>query len=191
MNDNNKYNAIVIGASAGGFEAISKLLSCLSVKYPLPVIIVQHRAKDDNILLEELMQMKCRIKVKQADEKEIINNNMVYFAPANYHLLIEENKTFALSTEPPVNHSRPSIDLLFESAAEVYGKGLIGIILTGSNHDGAEGMRHIKNMGGLTIAQKPETAVFPNMPIAAINNQSIKYIWELDEINNFLSSMND
>src|SRR5215210_1601356 len=134
-----KYEAVVIGVSAGGLNALSEILSKLPVHFSMPVIIVQHRMKDDNQLLEEVLQSRCSIRVKQADEKEIIRSGMVYTAPANYHLLVETDRTFSLSNDALENFSRPSIDVLFETAAEVYKNELIGIILTGASNDGAKG----------------------------------------------------
>jgi two-component system, chemotaxis family, protein-glutamate methylesterase/glutaminase len=134
------YEAIVIGTSAGGLHAVSSILPVLPGEYPLPIIIVQHRAKDSKELLEDVLQYKTKLKVKQIDEKERIGAGFVYLAPPDYHLLIEKDRTFSLSADPPVMYSRPSIDVLFESAAIVYREKLVAIILTGANHDGAKGM---------------------------------------------------
>jgi len=184
-----QYEAIVIGVSAGGLAALSAILQGLPADFPLPLIVIQHRSKDQRTLLEEVMQAKCSIRVKQADEKEKIEDGVVYFAPADYHLLIEKDRSFSLNCEEPVNFSRPSIDLLFETASEVYMNKLIGIILTGASSDGAAGIRAIKERGGLTIAQDPEHALFPAMPQAAIDTGSIHTILTTGEIKNFLLSM--
>lgn len=181
-----KYDAIVIGASAGGLYALISILKSLPSNYPIPVIVVQHRAKDERSLLEEVMQHKCNIGIKQADEKEVIQHGYVYFAPPNYHLLVESNGTFSLSYDAPVNFSRPSIDVLFETAAEVYKKRLLGIILTGANKDGAQGMRKIRALGGTTIAQQPRTAEYPEMPQAAISTGAIQHILTPEAIGSFL-----
>ncbi len=183
---NGKYSAVVIGVSAGGLIALTKILEKLPRDFALPVVVVQHRSKSDKELLEELLQAKCKIEIKQADEKERIKSGVVYVAPPDYHLLVERDHSFSLSSEPPVNFSRPSIDVLFEMAAEVYGSGLIGIILTGANHDGAAGIAHIHRRGGITIAQDPRSAQFPVMPQAAINTRFVKHIFDLDEIADFL-----
>jgi two-component system chemotaxis response regulator CheB len=143
------YDAVVIGVSAGGLFALSGILEELPVDFPVPVIVIQHRSKDEGALLEEVLQSKCRIRIKQADEKEKIERGVVYFAPSDYHLLIEKNRSFSLSCEAPVNFSRPSIDVLFETAAGAYEDKLIGIILTGANKDGAAGIQAIKKRGGL------------------------------------------
>jgi two-component system chemotaxis response regulator CheB len=178
----NTYHAIVIGASAGGLYAISYLLESLPEDYSIPIIIVQHRSKYPKDLLEEVLQNKCKIKVKQADEKEKIQAGVVYVAPPDYHLLIEENHTFSLSTDELINYSRPSIDVLFESAADVYKDKLMGIILTGTNSDGAAGIRAINNNKGLTIAQDPIEAEHSVMPLAAIETGGINYVFKLHEI---------
>lgn len=178
--------AVVMGVSAGGLYALSVILERLPADYPVPIIIVQHRSRDERTLLEEVLQVKCKIRIKQADEKEQIKNKIVYFAPPDYHLLIERDKTFSLSCEPPVNYSRPSIDVLFETACSVYKETLVAIILTGANSDGAVGIQKIKKSGGVTIAQKPATAAFPFMPQAAIDRNGIQYILELNEITDFL-----
>lgn len=180
------YKAIVIGTSAGGLFALSSLLQNLPVNYHLPLIIVQHRAKDQKNLLEEVLQARCRITIKQADEKERITKGFVYIAPPDYHLLIERDKTFSLTADEPISFSRPSIDVLFESAALTYRESLIGIILTGANNDGARGMKMIAQYGGLTIAQKPAEAEYPMMPAAAIQKTKIQHIWALAEIEDFL-----
>lgn len=169
MQDARKYKAIVLGTSAGGLAALTQLLSPLPKDYPLPILIVQHRHKDQRTLLEEILQAKCRIQIKQADEKEQIENGIVYIAPPDYHLLVEKDHTFSLTYDAHVSHSRPSIDVLFETAAAVYKSALMGILLTGANKDGTAGMKAIKAAGGLTIAQAPLEAEYPYMPQAAID----------------------
>lgn len=179
----------MIGTSAGGLFVLSSLLEKLPAGYPLPVIIVQHRMNDQQELLEEILQVKCRLPVKQADEKEMITGGIVYLAPPGYHLLVESDRTFSLSVDRPVSYSRPSIDVLFETAAYVYREGLIGIILTGANKDGAAGIRVISEYGGLTIAQDPAEAQYPSMPAAAIATKAVRRICTLEEISDFLSKI--
>lgn len=186
MESKHAYDAIVIGASAGGLYAMTRILESLPGDYPIPVIVVQHRSKDERNLLEEVLQQRCRIRIKQVDEKELIQGGFVYFAPPDYHLLIEHDGTFSLSYDPPVNYSRPSIDVLFESAAEVFKDKLAGIILTGANKDGSGGIKKISLQGGTTIAQQPETADYPEMPRSAINTGYIKHIMTPDAIGKFL-----
>lgn len=186
-----KYKAIVIGTSAGGLYALFFILEKLPASYPIPVIVVQHRSKDQRDLLEEVLQSKCMIRIKQADEKEKIEGGFVYIAPPDYHLLIEDNNTFSLSADEPVRHSRPSIDVLFETAAVVYKDGLVGIILTGASGDGAAGTAAVKKSGGLTIAQNPAEAQFPIMPNEAIKTNRVNHIWTLAEIQYFLLNISD
>ena len=185
MNSKN-YNAVVVGASAGGLFALSAILGKLPEDYRLPVMIVQHRSKNPGDLLEEVLQHKCRIKIKQADEKESIGSGTVYIAPPDYHLLVEADKTFSLSSDEYVRFSRPSINVLFETAAMVFRDTLIGIILTGANNDGAAGISVIRKYGGLTIAQDPGEALFAAMPKASIETGTVEYTWTLSEIQNFL-----
>jgi two-component system chemotaxis response regulator CheB len=161
-------------------------LGDIPADYSIPIIVVQHRAKDSNELFEEVLQRKCQIKIKQADEKETIVHGNIYTAPPDYHLLIESDKTFSLSSDPAVRFSRPSIDVLFESAAMAFEDKLIGIVLTGANDDGARGITTIRKFGGLTIAQNPSEAQFPFMTQASINTAHVNYIWSLITIRGFL-----
>lgn len=184
-------DAIVMGASAGGLWALSAILERLPENFPAPVIIVQHRARDESARLEEVLQAKTRLRVKQADEKESIQEGMAYIAPPDYHLLVEKDRSFSLSCDPPVLYSRPSIDVLFESAARVYESRLAGIILTGANRDGAAGMEAIQKRGGITIAQDPSEAQYTAMPQAAIDTGSVQYIFTLKEIKDFLAHIHN
>ncbi|MDB5273586.1 MAG: cheB [Chitinophagaceae bacterium] len=186
MNAANTYEAIVIGTSAGGLIALASILKGIPHNYPLPIIVVQHRAKDPKDLLEEVLQSKCVIPIRQANEKESIQKGTVYIAPPDYHLLIENDRTFSLSSDELIQYSRPSIDVLFESAAAVYRNKLVGIILTGANHDGASGLALIKKLGGFTIVQDPLEATFPIMPEAAIQSTQTTHIWNLSAIQHFI-----
>ncbi|MDP6924590.1 MAG: chemotaxis protein CheB [Candidatus Scalindua sp.] len=178
----NKYKVIVIGVSTGGLKAIKAILSVLPSEFALSIIIVMHRHKETDGYLERSLDGECKIHVKQADEKEEIKAGIVYVAPPNYHLLIEDNGTFSMSVEGHVNYARPSIDVVFESAAEVYGKELIGVILTGANKDGSRGLKKIKEAGGLAIVQTPETSEVAEMPRAAIAAVDPDYVLPLDEL---------
>ncbi|MBC5993538.1 chemotaxis protein CheB [Pontibacter cellulosilyticus] len=181
-----KYEAVVIGTSAGGLYVLTAILEALPATFPLPIIIVQHRSKDERTLLEEVLSQKCKIHIKQVDEKEIIKGGTVYFAPPDYHLLIEQDRTFSLSCDERVNYSRPSIDVLFETAAYTYKDKLLAIILTGANQDGANGIRTIRKMHGTTIAQDPANALYPAMPKAAIATGCVQNILSLEHIKNFV-----
>ncbi len=184
-----QYSVVVIGASSGGLDALSTLLSALPGTYRLPVIVVQHRSKEERDLLETVLQHKCEIRIKQADEKEKITAGFVYIAPPNYHLMIESDMTFSLSVDESVKFSRPSIDVLFETASHVYAERLIGIILTGSGSDGAGGMLSISEQNGFTIAQDPGEAHDPAMPIASIRTGAVKRVLPLKEIIEFLKQV--
>ncbi len=180
------YQAVVAGVSAGGLDALQTLLKVLPADFGLSLIIVQHmHPQQDDFLVTQLRQ-DCRLAVKEAEEKEVVQTGVVYLAPANYHLLIEADKTFALSTEEKVNFSRPSIDVLFETAADVYGDGLIGVILTGASKDGAAGLSRIKSKGGIAIVQDPKTATYPTMPLEALNETQADYVLSIDRIGRLL-----
>ena len=177
-----EYCAIVIGASAGGMDAMFAVLSCLPADYRLPVLAVQHVHPSDEGGVAALLNRRIALEVGQPCDKEEIRPGHVYIAPANYHMLVEPNGTIAYSVDERVNWSRPSIDVVFESAARVWGARLIGVILTGANSDGAAGMRMIGERGGLLIAQDPATAERPEMPRSAIEEAEIDLILPPDEI---------
>lgn len=185
----NYENFIVIGCSLGGQDALSTLLKPLPKDYPFPIIVVQHREKYGKSLLEEVLQHKIKLKIKQADEKEKIQGSTVYIAPPDYHLLVEFNLMFSLSSDDPVNFSRPSIDVLFESASEACKDKLIGIILTGANADGSNGISRIRKNGGRTIAQDPASAEGKTMPESAIKTGNVQKILDLNQISNYLLSI--
>lgn len=160
--------AVVIGASAGALEALSAILPALPPDFTPPILIVVHVPPDRPSVLAELFRAKCQRPVREAEDKEPIADGTIYFAPPGYHLLVEAGKTLALSSDEPVLFSRPSIDVLFESAADAYGPGLVGIVLTGANTDGAEGLRTIAHSSGLAFVQEPQEAFASAMPEAAI-----------------------
>jgi two-component system chemotaxis response regulator CheB len=181
------YAAVVIGVSAGGLNALSTIFSHLATDFMMSVIVVQHtHSTSDDFLPRHLNEM-CSLRVKQADEKEIIQPGAIYIAPVNYHLLIETDKTFSLSVDELVNFARPSIDVLFESAADAYGSRLVGMILTGANVDGSYGLKVIKEVGGLAIVQDPDTAEAAAMPRAAMAAAAIDHILPLEKISPFLN----
>lgn len=178
--------AVVIGASAGAFDALSALLPELPATYRLPVIIVVHVPADRKSLLAELFAARCEVTVREAEDKEPIRGGVVYFAPPNYHLLIEANKSLSLSSDEPLHFSRPAIDVLFESAADAYGEGLIGVILTGANSDGAAGLEAVCAAGGVALVQDPDGAYASAMPLAAIHACPEARILPLTEIAAYL-----
>ncbi|MCP9223637.1 chemotaxis protein CheB [Erythrobacter sp. LQ02-29] len=159
--------AVVIGASAGGVQALSQVLPALPKDFPAPVLVVVHIPPRRENALVDLFAGKCRLRVKEAEDKEPLAPGTIYFAPPDYHLLVETDGTIALSSDEPVNHSRPAIDVLFESAADAFGAGLAGIVMTGANSDGAQGLRAVCAAAGLGIVQDPETAEVATMPMAA------------------------
>lgn len=183
------YKAIVIGVSAGGLNALSEILPKLPTEFSYPVIIVQHRQQNDDCFLTEHLDALSSINVKEAQSGEPIKPARAYIAPPGYHLLVERNKTLSLSLDPKVNHAIPSIDVLFESAAEAYQSTLIGIILTGANSDGCNGLARIKSYGGLAIAQDATTATAPFMPTVAASQVAVDHIFSLAEIAQFLTTL--
>ncbi len=187
--DTTAYQAVVIGVSAGGMNALNIILPELPVDYPLPVIIVQHIREDMLSNLAEFMDNRLSIAVTEVIDKTPIKNSTVYIAPPGYHLLVEDEHIFSLSEDPRVNYSRPSIDVLFESAADVYVDRLVGVILTGANSDGALGLKKIKAKGGLTIVQDPDSAEAPEMPRAAIDLVKVDQILPLQEMGQFLAKL--
>jgi len=176
------YEAIVIGVSSGGLNAMKVMFSCLPKEFNTPIIIVQHIGSQSENLWISLLNDKSNLYIKEEDEKESIEQGKVYIAPSNYHLLIERDKTFSLTIDERVNYARPSIDVLFESAAEAYKSKLIGVILTGSNNDGTNGLKRIKEYGGLTIVQDPATSESSYMPASAIAVVQMDYILTLENI---------
>jgi two-component system chemotaxis response regulator CheB len=181
-----RYQIIVIGGSAGAMAALTKLLPVFPAGYPLPIVIAQHlHPWQDDYHLEHFGD-QCALTVKEAADKESIEAGTIYFAPPNYHLLINDDKTFSLSVDDKVNYARPSIDVLFESAVDVYAPWLVGVILTGANNDGAEGLRLIKENGGLAIVQDPQTAESAYMPKAALAATKVDYVLPLPEISKLL-----
>lgn len=160
--------AIVIGASAGAVEALSRLLPALPADYPIPLLVVVHVPPDRDNALVALLRQRSRLAVLEAEDKGPIAPGAAYFAPADYHLLVETDRTLALSADDLVLYSRPSIDVLFESAAQAYGPGLVGLILTGANEDGAQGLAAIAAAGGLALVQDPDQAGARAMPEAAL-----------------------
>lgn len=161
------FQAVVIGASAGALEALSAILPYLPASFPVPILIVVHIPPDRPSALADLFAAKCRMAVKEAEDKEPLLAGTIYFAPPDYHLLVEVDKTVALSSDEQVFFSRPSIDVLFETAADAYQERLIGIVLSGANSDGANGLKAVMAAGGVGLVQNPDTAFAAAMPEAA------------------------
>ena len=184
MNAQNQkqYHAVVIGVSMGGVEALTTLLGGLPKNFPLPLLIVHHISADSGSDLASLLCEHCAICVKEADDEETIAPGTAYLAPPNYHLLVEREGKLALSVDAPVNYARPSVDVLFESAAEAFGPDLIGVILTGAGSDGAHGLKTIKDKGGLALIQDPADAEADPMPRSALALVKADYVLPLKEI---------
>ena len=186
------YRTVVMGASAGGMSALATILARLPKDFPASVVIVQHvKEEGTDGYRAVFLGKRCPLPVKEAIDKEPLKPGIVYLAPAGYHLLVEETGTLSLSVDPPVNFSRPSIDVLFESAATVFGERLIGVILTGANSDGSHGIRKIKEYGGYTMVQAPSEAEVPAMPLAAMESADIDAVLTLAEIGGFLTGIGD
>ena len=182
------HQLIIIGASWGGLEALSTILSLLPSDFPLPILVVQHRQRNPlgSEYFIEILNRRCHLNVLEPDDKELTEAGNIYLAPSNYHMLVEHKGALALSNDEPVHYSRPSIDILFESAAESYQQSVIGVILTGANQDGAEGLQAIKARGGYTLVQDPATAEVDTMPLAAIAAAQPDVILPLKDIASFL-----
>ena len=177
-----KFAAVAIGVSSGGVRALKILLGGLPADFPLPILVVQHISPDAGDGMAKLLNGYCAIRVKEADEHDPVLPATVYLAPPNYHLLVEQEGRLSLSADPPVSFARPSVDVLFESAAEVYGPGLIGVILTGANFDGARGVVAIKASGGTVVVQDPADAETPQMPEAAVAAVTADYVLPLADM---------
>ena len=181
-------DAVTIGASAGGVEVLSMLLSSLPASCRLSFFIVMHIPRERPSLLAELFGSRCALPVKEAEDKEPIQPGTVYFAPPDYHLLIDRGPAFALSSDEPVHFSRPSIDVLFDSAADIYGERLIGVILTGANQDGAEGLATVGRAGGRTVVQDPVSAAVAYLPEAALKQGPVDLVLSLPQLRDLFAS---
>jgi two-component system chemotaxis response regulator CheB len=170
------FDAVVIGASAGGIDALNALLPALPPGFAATVLVVVHVRADSPTLLAQTFGPRCRLPVVEPDDKEAIIAGRIYVAPPAYHMQVEDDRTIALSADNPVRFSRPSIDVLFESAAWVWRERLLGIVLSGANDDGARGLAAVRAAGGTTWAQTPESAPSPEMPRAAIERNVIDEI---------------
>ncbi|MGE5519429.1 MAG: chemotaxis protein CheB [Candidatus Dadabacteria bacterium] len=183
------YELLAIGGSAGSLEVILDILPGIPTNFPLAILIVLHRRNTESVLTA-LLSDKTPLPVKEIEEKEPIYPGTIYIAPGDYHVLIEHNKSFSLDYSEKVNFSRPSIDVAFETAAEVYADKLIGLLLSGANADGTEGLRAIKERGGLTIVQNPENASVSYMPQQAIDAVTIDKVLDVQHIIQLLQTLN-
>jgi two-component system, chemotaxis family, protein-glutamate methylesterase/glutaminase len=185
----NSKQLVVIGGSSGSLQVICHVLRHIPVRYPVPILLVIHRGNSADSFLLDLLILKSNLPVREVEEKEKIRPSQVYLAPADYHVLIETDKTFSLDYSEKLNFSRPSIDASFISASSTYGENLTGILLSGANDDGAEGLRVIKERGGYTIIQDPEDAAVNYMPRKASQKSKIDESLTTEGITRYLISL--
>jgi len=179
------FDIVVIGTSMGGLSALQVVLGGLNSTFPVAIAVVQHRHKESGSTLSQFLHRQIKLPIKEAEDKDPLCPGQIYLAPSDYHLLVEPGY-FSLSTDEPVSYARPSIDVLFESAADTYRDRTIGVILTGANQDGAQGLARIKAAGGVVIVQEPASAENNVMPQAAIDAAAIDRILPLTEIAAYL-----
>ncbi len=184
-----KYKAVIIGGSAGSFQVITRILNSLPKDFPLPVLLSLHRLKHIRSGFVEALSLKSNIPVVEPDDKDQIKPGIAYLAPANYHMFVELGNRIALSTEEPVNHSRPSIDLTFITAAQAYREKAIGIILSGANKDGAMGLKKLKDLGGVAIVQDPMECQVKTMTEASLKLTKVDYILKTNQIIEYLKNL--
>ena len=182
-------SAVIIGGSAGSFQVVTQIISSLRKDFNLPLFLCLHRLKHIRSGFVEALSIKSHLPIYEPDDKEAIKNGIIYLTPANYHMLIELGNRISLSTEEPVNHSRPSIDLSFITAAYNYKSKLVGIILSGANKDGAAGLKRVKEMGGITIVQDPNESQVQTMPTACLQIMQVDHIFTTAKIINFLNNI--
>ncbi|MBD9585989.1 chemotaxis protein CheB [Pseudomonas sp. PDM03] len=178
--------AIVIGASAGGVEALLSILSPLREGFVLPIIVVLHLPDERRSHLADVFSRKVAMHVVEAHDKTLIEAGTLYFATPGYHLSVEQDRSFSLSLEDRVHYSRPAIDFLFSSAADAYGPALAAVLLTGANRDGASGLAQVKQRGGLTIVQDPKEAQVATMPLAALDVHQPDHVLPINDIGRLL-----
>ncbi|WP_066013298.1 chemotaxis protein CheB [Endozoicomonas atrinae] len=184
-----KPRAVVLGASAGGINALGYLFSELGEDFRLPILVTKHVGLNDDRGMLRVLARQSTLPVKVAKDKHRIQPGTIYLAPAGYHMLVEEPDILSLNLEAPVAHSRPSIDVLFQSAARIYGKGLVAVVLTGANRDGADGIRAVKSFGGSTVVQCPKSAEMGVMPKASLDTGCVDHLMTLEEIPAFLDQI--
>lgn len=181
--------ALIIGGSAGSLDVLLRVLPHLKPDIGFPIIIVVHRKQGTDSLLTDLLAYRTPLHVKEVDEKEKIMAGNIYIAPSDYHLLIEKDFTFSLDYSEKVNYSRPSIDVTFHSAADTYGKGLVCLLLSGSNADGVVGLISAKTYGGITLVQDPASAQVTYMPEQAISRADVTAILKIEEMAPYINSL--
>jgi two-component system chemotaxis response regulator CheB len=184
-----QIDAVVIGASVGGVEGLSVLLPALPATLQAPIFIVMHLPSERRSLLSQIFASKCALRVDEAEDKAPVGAGCVYFAPPGYHLLLDEGPRMALSVDEPVHYSRPSIDVLFASASDLYRQQLLGIILTGASQDGADGLAAVREGGGVTVVQQPDGTYESHMATAALKRGPVDYVLPLEGIAGLIRSL--
>ncbi len=183
------YKAIIIGGSAGSFQVVTRILSSLPKSFPLPVLLCLHRLKHVRSGFVEALTLKSNIPVEEPYDKDLLKPGRAYLAPANYHMYVELANRIALSTEDAVNHSRPSIDLSFITAANAYRQKLVGVILSGANKDGAFGLKKVHDNGGITMVQDPNECEVRTMTQSALQLTKVDHVYSTDQIVRFLQKL--
>jgi two-component system chemotaxis response regulator CheB len=173
---------LVIGGSAGSLQVLLSVLAAMGKAYPMPVLVIVHRNNVFESSLEELLSARTQLTIKEVEEKEPVRPGIVYLGPADYHVLVEKDHTFSLDYSERVNYSRPSIDVTFRSAADVYGAGVVALVLSGGNSDGSEGMEYVHARGGFTIVQDPQTADVPYMPQQVLLRMQVDLVVPTEEL---------
>lgn len=186
---NRSVEILVIAGSAGSLDVILKMLPRLDVEVNFPIIVVLHRKASYDSSLADLLATRTTIPVVEAEEKDQLRKGVVYLAPADYHLLIESDRSLSLDYSEKIQYSRPCIDVTFENVAEVYKDRAAAILLSGANSDGAKGLKRIKQAGGITAVQNPATAEVSFMPNQALQTAKIDYVLEVDEIAYFINKL--
>jgi two-component system chemotaxis response regulator CheB len=188
-----RLEAIVIGTSAGGIEALSVLLPALPAGLTAAILVVIHLPRDRPSLLVQIFSGRCALRVEEAGDKQPVEPGVIYFAPPDYHLLVDRDErgpVLALSSDEPVQYSRPSIDVLFESAADIYGERLLGLVLTGANQDGAAGLAAVRAGGGVAAVQRPDSAAASMMPAAALKRvPDAEFVLTIDQLAELLAGL--
>jgi len=186
-----RCSALIIGGSAGSLDVLLEIFPLLRNDIGFPIVLVVHRKASNESLLTDLLQSRTKLQVNEAEEKEFLTPGKVFIAPADYHMLIEEDGSISLDYSEKVNYSRPSIDVTFQSAAEVFKEKLVCILLSGSNADGVEGLKSVNNLGGKVVIQNPNTAIMPYMPQQAVINVKPHVVLDSQNMADYINNLNN
>ena len=189
--DSKPCGALIIGGSAGSLDVLLEIFPALRNDIGFPIVLVIHRKASNESLLTDLLKSRTTLEVSEAEEKEFLSPGKVFITPADYHMLIEEDQSISLDYSEKVNYSRPSIDVTFQSAAEVYREKLVCILLSGSNADGVEGLKSVNNFGGRVVIQNPNMAIMPYMPQQAVLNVKPHVILDSHDMADYINKLND